>query len=177
MPGQRPLLYIRRRIHSPVGLLRLFANEASLCAVLWRDDPGLHLPAGAQLVDDNNAVLEATETQLDEYFARRRKEFDLPLNFHGTEFQRNAWAALLTIPYGETRTYAQMAVQLGQPSATRAVGAANGRNPISIIAPCHRVIGSNGTLTGFGGGLPNKAKLLALESAQSDLFAGFKKRA
>jgi methylated-DNA-[protein]-cysteine S-methyltransferase len=105
------------------------------------------------------------------YFAGERREFSLALDFHGTDFQRRAWNALLTIPYGQTRTYAQMATLIGQPGAVRAVGAANGRNPISIVAPCHRVIGSNGTLTGFGGGLENKAKLLALESSQSDLFA------
>ena len=102
----------------------------------------------------------------------RAAQFDLPLEFRGTDFQRRVWAALLTIPYGETRTYGQIAEQIGNPAAVRAVGAANGRNPISIIAPCHRVIGMSGDLTGFGGGLDAKAFLLSLEAPQRRLLAG-----
>ena len=120
---------------------------------------------------DHPLLLE-TSRQLREYFAGSRRTFDLPLEFRGTEFQRRAWSALLTIPYGETRTYGQMAEQIGNPTAVRAVGAANGRNPISIIAPCHRVIGMNGDLTGFGGGLDAKARLLSLEAPQKQLLAG-----
>jgi methylated-DNA-[protein]-cysteine S-methyltransferase len=112
-------------------------------------------------------ILVEAARQLEEYFAGARKGFDLELDFEGTEFQRKVWRALLTIPYGETRSYAQIAKQIGQPQAVRAVGAANGRNPISIVAPCHRVIGSTGKLTGFGGGLPAKALLLELEGALS----------
>jgi methylated-DNA-[protein]-cysteine S-methyltransferase len=153
-----------------VGDLRLFASDAGLAAVLWREDPGLHLPSGAIVQCGEHPVLSETERQLREYFGGERRVFELRLDFHGTDFQKMAWSALLAIPYGETRTYAQMAQLIGRPTAVRAVGAANGRNPISIVAPCHRVIGSNGTLTGFGGGLENKAKLLALESAQPDLF-------
>jgi methylated-DNA-[protein]-cysteine S-methyltransferase len=138
--------------------------------VLWREDPGLHLPRGAVINPGEHEWLDRCERQLREYFAGERRVFDLKLDFHGTEFQLRAWSALLRIPYGQTRSYAQMAAHIGHPNAVRAVGAANGRNPISIIAPCHRVIGSNGMLTGFGGGLENKAKLLALESAQADLF-------
>ena len=108
-------------------------------------------------------VLVKTETQLTEYFAGGRKQFDLELDFSGTEFQQQVWQALLAIPFGETRTYGQLARQLGNPRATRAVGAANGRNPIAIVAPCHRVVGSSGELTGFAGGLAAKAYLLALE--------------
>ena len=174
MPAMRPAAshnYLRTTIPSPVGDLRLFASDAGLAAVLWKDDPGLHLRPGAIIETGSNATLIETERQLREYFAGDRRAFQLTLDFHGTDFQRRAWNALLTIPYGETRTYAQMAALIGQPTAVRAVGAANGRNPISIVAPCHRVIGSNGTLTGFGGGLENKAKLLALESAQAELFA------
>ena len=170
MPDAASHSYVRRTIPSPVGELRLFASEAGLAAILWRDDPGLHLRPGAVIESGAHGVLTETERQLREYFGGERREFQLALDFHGTEFQLRAWAALLTIPYGQTRTYAQMAALIGQPTAVRAVGAANGRNPISIVAPCHRVIGSNGTLTGFGGGLENKAKLLALESAQADLF-------
>ncbi|MEO8062770.1 MAG: methylated-DNA--[protein]-cysteine S-methyltransferase [Pseudomonadota bacterium] len=170
MPGATPHLYVRRTIESPVGDLRLFASDAGLAAILWRDDPGLHLRSGAVIEPGTHPTLTETERQLREYFDGERREFQLTLDFHGTDFQLRAWTALLTIPYGQTRTYAQMAALIGQPKAVRAVGAANSRNPISIVAPCHRVIGSNGTLTGFGGGLENKAKLLALESTQPDLF-------
>jgi methylated-DNA-[protein]-cysteine S-methyltransferase len=170
MPGATPHTYVRKTISSPVGELRLFASDAGLAAILWRDDPGLHLRPRAVIEPGTHPVLMETERQLREYFAGERREFQLTLDFHGTDFQLRAWAALLTIPYGQTRSYAQLAALIGQPAAVRAVGAANGRNPISIVAPCHRVIGSNGTLTGFGGGLANKAKLLALESAQPDLF-------
>ncbi|HVJ45791.1 MAG TPA: methylated-DNA--[protein]-cysteine S-methyltransferase, partial [Luteolibacter sp.] len=103
-------------------------------------------------------------------FAGRLRKFSVKLRFEGTEFQKKVWAALLTIPYGETRSYGQIAVQIGSPKAVRAVGAANGRNPISIIAPCHRVIGASGKLTGFAGGLEKKAVLLGIES--DDLFKG-----
>jgi len=107
----------------------------------------------------------AAERQLAEYFSGRRKAFDLRLDFAGTEFQKKVWRALLTIPFGETRSYGEIAKQIGSPKAVRAVGAANGRNPISIVAPCHRVIGSTGKLTGFAGGLDTKAFLLDLERA------------
>jgi methylated-DNA-[protein]-cysteine S-methyltransferase len=103
---------------------------------------------------------------LAEYFAGTRNRFDLELDFTGTEFQKKVWQALLTIPFGETRSYSQIAEQIGSPSAVRAVGAANGRNPISIIAPCHRVIGASGKLTGFAGGLEAKELLLTLEGGQ-----------
>lgn len=109
-------------------------------------------------------------SELAEYFGRRRRVFGVPLDLVGTPFQIAAWQALLAIPYGETRSYAQQARTIGQPTATRAVAGANGQNKVSIVVPCHRVIGSNGSLTGFGGGLPRKRALLALEdtSAQRD---------
>ena len=111
----------------------------------------------------DNPVLLKTARQLEEYFAGTRNCFELELDFVGTDFQKQVWAALLTIPFGETRTYSQIAQQIGKPSAVRAVGAANGRNPISIVAPCHRVIGASGKLTGFAGGLEAKERLLRLE--------------
>ena len=114
--------------------------------------------------EPDHPVLLQAENQLHEYFAGRRREFTVPLDFAGTEFQNQVWRALLSIPFGETRTYTEIALQIGKPAAVRAVGAANGRNPISIMAPCHRVIGSNGKLTGFAGGLEAKAHLLALEA-------------
>ena len=116
------------------------------------------------------ATLEAREPrQLDEYFAGTRTGFDLPLDLHGTPFQLAAWHALAEIPYGETRSYAEQAARLGRPAAVRAVGAANGRNPLSIVLPCHRVIGSDGALRGFGGGLDVKAGLLAFEAASASV--------
>jgi methylated-DNA-[protein]-cysteine S-methyltransferase len=138
-----------------------------LAAVLWENDkPGRVRRDIAGEVDRHPVLLDA-ERQLAEYFAGHRKTFDLMLDFVGTDFQKKVWAALLTIPYGETRTYGQIARQIGSPNAMRAVGAANGRNPISIVAPCHRVIGSTGELTGFAGGVERKEHLLQLEAGVS----------
>jgi methylated-DNA-[protein]-cysteine S-methyltransferase len=146
-----------------VGTLTLVATGKGLVAVLWpRDDPGrVKLPVLTR--DENHPILCKAEKELTEYFAGKRKRFTVALDFAGTAFQKRVWQALLEIPFGETRSYRDIAVKLGKPAATRAVGAANGRNPISIIAPCHRVVGANGALTGFAGGLETKAKLLALE--------------
>jgi methylated-DNA-[protein]-cysteine S-methyltransferase len=113
--------------------------------------------------DDEHPMLRRTEQQLNEYFEGRRTTFDLALDLVGTPFQKSVWSALLRIPFGETRTYGEIAAQLGNPKAVRAVGAANGRNPLSIITPCHRVIGAHGELTGFAGGLGAKEYLLRLE--------------
>ena len=154
-----------KRVNSPVGRLTLVANDDGLAAVLWENDrPGrvrLHVVAE----EDAHPVLVEAEQQLKEYFAGRRQQFSLKLAYSGTEFQRKVWNALQTIPFGETRSYAELARQIGRPTAARAVGAANGRNPLSIVAPCHRVIGSSGELTGFAGGLEIKARLLAFERA------------
>jgi methylated-DNA-[protein]-cysteine S-methyltransferase len=157
--------FVSKTIASPVGRLTLVGTDAGLAAILWENDrPGrVRLPVEAE--DATHHVLVNTARQLEEYFAGQRQRFDLPLDPHGTEFQRKVWSALLTIPFGETRTYGQIAIQIGRPTAVRAVGAANGRNPLSIVAPCHRVIGSTGALTGFAGGLEVKAHLLALEAA------------
>jgi methylated-DNA-[protein]-cysteine S-methyltransferase len=161
--------YFGKEIDSPVGKLRLVASDAGLAAILWQNDDPDRVRLGKPLARDDHPVLVETERQLREYFAGRRRKFDLKLDFSGTEFQKRVWSALLTIPYGETRSYAQIARQIGRPAAVRAVGAANGRNPISIVAPCHRVIGSGGQLTGFAGGLENKAFLLAHEGPQTRL--------
>jgi methylated-DNA-[protein]-cysteine S-methyltransferase len=158
-------------LDSPVGVLSLVAADSALIALVWRRES--HRGAFENAVENpEHPVLRETSRQLREYFAGTRRTFDIPLEFRGTDFQRRAWSALLTIPYGETRSYGQMAEQIGNPTAVRAVGAANGRNPISIIAPCHRVIGMNGDLTGFGGGLDAKAYLLGLEAPQKQLLAG-----
>jgi methylated-DNA-[protein]-cysteine S-methyltransferase len=148
---------------SPVGLLTLVARGDKLAAVLWQSERENRVRLGALREDNQHPLLLETERQLNQYFAGSRTRFDLPLDFQGTEFQQQVWQALLTIPFGETRSYGQIARELGNPKAMRAVGAANGRNPISIIAPCHRVIGATGTLTGFAGGLEAKAYLLTLE--------------
>ncbi len=150
---------------TPVGKLKLVAGPAGIVAILWENDREGRVKLGAMTEQGDHPMLVETKRQLDEYFAGTRTRFDLLLDFHGTEFQRSVWAALLTIPAGETRSYAQIAMQIGRPSACRAVGAANGRNPISIVAPCHRVIGTDGSLTGFAGGLEGKKFLLELEAA------------
>ena len=150
-------------IWSPVGELTLVADANGLAAILWEDDRPGRVRLGALTEDAEHPVLVETERQLGEYFAGTRRSFDVPLSFSGSDFQKSVWSALLTIPFGETRSYGAIAQQVGKPSASRAVGAANGRNPISIIAPCHRVVGSTGKLTGFAGGIEAKAFLLKLE--------------
>ncbi len=159
-------------IPSPVGQLTLIANEPGLMAVLWENEDPKRVGIDKGEVSNNFPLLQKTEQQLREYFSGQRQQFDLPLHFIGTDFQQQVWQALLTIPYGETRSYLQIAQQLGNEKSVRAVGAANGKNPISIITPCHRVIGSSGKLTGFAGGLEAKAFLLQLESParQPDLW-------
>jgi len=148
---------------SPVGRLKLIASDKGLAAILWENDDPLRVSLGGTMENNDHPTLRQTADQLTEYFAGQRRAFSVPLDFKGTDFQRSVWQALLTIPFGETRTYGQLAAQLGKPSASRAVGAANGKNPISVIAPCHRVIGGNGSLTGFARGLEAKAYLLGLE--------------
>ena len=148
---------------SPVGLLKLVANEQALVAVLWEKENPKRVRLAELLEEAQHPVLLETARQLNEYFAGQRRQFDLPLDFEGTDFQQKVWQALLSIPFGETRSYKQIAEQIGNPKAVRAVGAANGKNPISIIAPCHRVIGASGKLVGFAGGLENKDILLKIE--------------
>ena len=156
--------HVYKMMDSPVGKLKLVASDKGLVAILWEKDDARRVRLGPIEPDSNNRILRQTESQLNEYFSGRLKKFTVPLDFKGTDFQKSVWAALLTIPFGETRSYGQIAAQIGSPKAVRAVGAANGKNPISIIAPCHRVIGSNGKLTGFAGGLEAKAYLLNIET-------------
>ena len=151
------------QIDSPVGVLKLVANDISLIAVLWENETPNRVRLAELIENKQHPILLETQKQLSEYFEGQRKIFDLPLNFEGTEFQQKVWQALLTIPFGETRSYKDIAEQIGNVKAVRAVGAANGKNPISIIAPCHRVVGANGKLVGFAGGLENKDVLLKLE--------------
>jgi methylated-DNA-[protein]-cysteine S-methyltransferase len=152
-----------KMIESPVGKLKLVASDKGLMAILWEKDKPRRVPLNDLVEREQHPVLVETERQLREYFAGKRKTFSVDLDMRGTRFQKNVWEALLAIPFGETRSYGQLAKQLGNPRASRAVGAANGRNPVSIIVPCHRVIGSSGKLTGFAGGLDVKAHLLGLE--------------
>jgi methylated-DNA-[protein]-cysteine S-methyltransferase len=165
--GATSMSYSMRMTDTPVGRLRLVAGERGLIAVLWPDHDPRRVPLGPLVEDQDHPILIETERQLGAYFAGERQSFTLPLDFHGTAFQITVWQALLAIPFGETRSYGEIARQIGKPNASRAVGAANGRNPISIIAPCHRLVGSDGSLTGFAGGLAAKQHLLRMERGAS----------
>lgn len=162
----RALMLHRTTLPSPVGTLTLVASDAGLVAVLWENDAPTRVRIGEAVENGDHPILAAAATQLGDYFAGTRTAFDLTLDARGTDFQRAVWRELSAIPHGETRTYADLARALGQPTATRAVGAANGRNPLSVVVPCHRVVGSNGTLTGFAGGIEAKRWLLAHEGAR-----------
>lgn len=148
-------------IPSPIGMLTLRSNGSALTQlVIARDDD----ISGDTVPGEADAVLAAAREQLDAYFDMRLTEFDLPLEPRGTDFQRRVWDTLKSIPFGETISYAELARRIEQPKAVRAVGAANGRNPLMIIVPCHRVIGADGSLTGFGGGIDRKRWLLDHET-------------
>ncbi len=159
--------------HSLCGDLLLGSFEGKLCLCDWMveehrllADRRLERSQNAVMTDIPSEITAKAAQELDEYFAGRRRSFDLPLLFVGTEFQEKVWNTLLEVPYGETRSYGWMAEMIGNPKAVRAVGTANGSNSISIFAPCHRIIGSNGSLTGYGGGLPAKKFLLELEGVK-----------
>lgn len=151
-------------LSAPVGPLTLLADEEALVGVHFGNEKTAPLPSGSRRGE--GLVLEAAARQLMEYFRRERRCFDLPLRMEGTDFRLRTWQALLTIPYGETRTYGQIAAQIGSPRAVRAVGGANHHNPLSIVVPCHRVVGADGGLVGFGGGLEVKRSLLELEGVR-----------
>jgi methylated-DNA-[protein]-cysteine S-methyltransferase len=164
-------------IDSPVGKLTLVASDTGLAAVLWENDDPNRVRLGPLTGNADHPVLRETERQLAAYFAGRLNAFTVPLDFNGTAFQKRVWNALLTIPFGKTRSYSEIARQIGRPTAVRAVGAANGRNPISIVVPCHRVVGSTGELTGFAGGLAAKARLLEIEGGNAAQPSAHKKNA
>ncbi|NKZ14320.1 methylated-DNA--[protein]-cysteine S-methyltransferase [Mycolicibacterium septicum DSM 44393] len=153
-----------RTMDSPVGLLTLAGRDGKLMHLRMVDQT--YEPSREGWEADDTAFSDAAD-QLSAYFAGERTEFDLELDMVGTQFQRRVWEALQTIPYGETCSYGEIARQIGSPSASRAVGLANGHNPIGIIVPCHRVIGANGSLTGYGGGLDRKRALLELERSRT----------
>jgi methylated-DNA-[protein]-cysteine S-methyltransferase len=157
-------MVVHTRVESPVGPLVLAASDEGLHAIEFQ--PSRHPVArDGMWQEGDHPLLRAAATQLAEYFAGVRRAFDLSLAPRGTAFQQAVWRTLATIPYGETISYTELAARVGRPAAVRAVGAANGRNPLPIVLPCHRVIGANGSLTGFGGGLPAKRFLLELEGA------------
>lgn len=164
---------LHRYIDSPVGPLLIAGNDSGLQLIEF-NQPRHPMPRDDGWREGDHAVLRLAQSQLAEYFAGKRRAFDLPLAPRGTDFQREVWWELASIPFGGTISYAELAQRVGRPTATRAVGAANGRNPLPIVLPCHRVIGADGSLTGFGGGLPTKQFLLQLEGAlprEVDLFA------
>lgn len=155
---------VRCTLPSPLGNIVIAATDTALVGLWFDGQRHQHDPSGWPLVQQH-PVLDATKTQLAQYFAGERQQFDLPLDLSaGTAFQQQVWAQLLAIASGSTVSYGQLSQQLGNPKAVRAVGAAVGRNPISIIVPCHRVLGANGALTGYAGGLDRKTALLQLES-------------
>ncbi|WP_323379318.1 methylated-DNA--[protein]-cysteine S-methyltransferase [Streptomyces durbertensis] len=151
-------------VDSPIGPLTLVATEGVLSAVYMSEHR--HRPPVETFGRPDAAAFERVTAELAEYFAGERTEFSVPVRAAGTEFQRTVWAELRKIPYGRTITYGELAARIGRPSAARAVGAANGRNPVSVIVPCHRVVGGGGSLTGYAGGLARKERLLALERGQ-----------
>lgn len=155
-----------RHIDSPVGPLLLAASAEGLHAIEFHH-PRHPVARGQEWAPGDHPLIQVAQAQLREYFAGGRRAFDLPLAPVGTAFQRQVWLTLAGIPYGQTVSYAELARRVGRPGASRAVGAANGRNPLPIVLPCHRVIGANGALTGFGGGLPTKRFLLELEGTRT----------
>lgn len=153
----------REKIDSPIGPIQIEADPSRLISVLFEtQDPKFH-----QWPENPNEITRRVAAEIGEYFAGRRTRFTTPLKLSGTEFQKQAWSALLEIPYGKTSTYGRQAAAIGRPKSVRAIGAANGKNRIGIIVPCHRVIGANGTLTGYGGGIERKRWLLEHERSQS----------
>lgn len=158
--------YAFQYLNSPVGQLRLIADEQHLIGVLWQQEHLHRFKEFQYEYVEHHPILDRTAQQLQEYFQQQRQHFDIPILAHGTDFQREVWQALNSIPYGEYCSYQQIAHLIGNAKAIRAVGTAIGQNPHSIIVPCHRVIGKNGHLTGFGGGLQHKAYLLTLEGVE-----------
>ncbi len=152
---------------SPVGELKLVASDAGLSAVLWEDDDPNRVRFDTLVENNTHPILLRAEKEMSEYFNGERTVFTLPLDPIGTKFQNRVWEALSRIPFGQTKTYGQLAGELGNANASRAVGAANGKNPIAIVVPCHRVIGASGALTGFAGGLEVKEHLLTLEGVKN----------
>lgn len=163
-PHHKPIA--RTVWHSPIGGLLLVAHEQALLGCWFEDQSGIPAWASQAAEHAGHPVLQDAIAQLQDYFAGRRQDFDLPLDFGGgTDFQQAVWRALASIPYGQTASYGQLALAVGRPKAVRAIGGAVGRNPLGIILPCHRIVGADGSLTGYTGGLERKRALLRLEQA------------
>lgn len=158
--------YFSSFFDAPFGLLHVVTSDLGVRYVMFEDDAHPKPLDGMNLRhDDSHNVMRDVQMQLHEYFSGKRREFDVPLDLHGTEFQVAAWKSLARIPFGHTWSYGEQAASIGRPTAVRAIGGANGRNPVAIILPCHRVIGANGALTGFGGGIEVKKWLLSHEKS------------
>ncbi len=157
--------YYYKMMTSVLGELKLVASDKGLAAILWENDRPSRVRLGSLSEDKRHPILVQAEKELAEYLDGKRKKFSVKFDTSGTAFQKDVWDALETISFGETRSYGEIAKQIGKPAAVRAVGAAIGRNPISVMVPCHRVIGASGALTGFAGGLKTKEKLLKLEES------------
>lgn len=153
-------MLFKKQMNSPIGKLTLITSDTGIREIVFQDSRMKNPDA---ITNNNHPILLQCEKELNEYFASGRRDFSVPLEIEGTEFQKKAWKVLTKIPYGKTKSYGEQAQKIGNPKAIRAIGAANGRNPIPIIIPCHRVIASTGHLHGFGGGLATKQKLLELE--------------
>jgi methylated-DNA-[protein]-cysteine S-methyltransferase len=167
--GATNMTLFYKEMKSPVGKLKLIASAQALVAVLWEQERPNRVQLDPPKLAPDHPVLVETERQLTEYFSNKRTDFDLPLEPNGSEFQKKVWRALREIPFGQTRSYLDLAKAIASATASRAVGLANGKNPLSIIVPCHRVVGSDGSLTGFAGGLQAKATLLALEAKAAQM--------
>ena len=159
--------YVYKIMPTVIGKLKLIASDKGLAAILWENDKPTRVRLGTPSEDKNHPILLQAEREMSEYLAGKRKIFSVKLDPAGTPFQNEVWGALKAIPFGETRSYSSIAKQIGNVKAVRAVGAAIGRNPISVIVPCHRVIGASGDLIGFAGGLETKKFLLTLERCEN----------
>ena len=168
--------YVYKFTPTVVGKLKLVASDKGLAAILWENDKPARVRLGTLSEDKNHPILLQAERELAEYLDGKRKTFSVRLDPAGTPFQNKVWDALRAIPFGETRSYGTIAKQIGNVKAVRAVGAATGRNPISVMVPCHRVIGASGSLTGFAGGLKTKEYLLALEGGEGGKQMSFSKK-
>lgn len=158
------------QVDSPIGVITLVAVDGALTGLYLHEQRHAPVIEVQEQTDEHDEVLVEVQRQLGEYLAGTRRTFDLPVALVGTPFQRRVWAALCEIPYGETMSYGRLAERIGSPGAARAVGLANGRNPVSLVVPCHRVVGSTGRLVGYGGGLARKERLLALEQGLAPLL-------
>ena len=163
------MIYFYKIMKSPVGNLKLIASDEGLSAILWENDDLSRVRVKPDIQDSNHKILKQAEIEINEYFRGIRTSFSIPMTPKGTDFQLRVWEELKNIPYGKTISYGELAKRIGNPKASRAVGAANGKNPLSIIIPCHRVIGSSGKLTGFAGGIKVKSQLLSIEKMERQM--------